>query len=83
MKKDEYRRWFSDQLLRQNRLLIGAMAAMIGLGSDCDTYRSNAFCDRPARRFFFQSMACVVFHGNLHSGADAVFHLPAFVETIG
>lgn len=32
MKKDEYRRWFSDQLLLQNRLLIGAIAAMIGLG---------------------------------------------------
>ena len=32
MKKDEYRRWFSDQLLQQNRLLIGAITAMIGLG---------------------------------------------------
>ena len=32
MKKDEYRRWFSDQLLLQNRLLIGAITAMIGLG---------------------------------------------------
>lgn len=32
MKKDEYRRWFSDQLLLQNRLLMGATAAMIGLG---------------------------------------------------
>ncbi len=32
MKKDEYRRWFSDQLLLQNRLLMGAIAAMAGLG---------------------------------------------------
>ena len=32
MKKDEYRRWFSDQLLQQNRLLIGAITAMVGLG---------------------------------------------------
>ncbi len=32
MKKDEYRRWFSDQLLQQNRLMIGAMTAMVGLG---------------------------------------------------
>jgi hypothetical protein len=32
MKKDEYRRWFSDQLLQQSRLLIGAITAMIGLG---------------------------------------------------
>ncbi|MBC7967372.1 MAG: hypothetical protein H7Z17_15765 [Fuerstia sp.] len=32
MKKDEYRRWFSDQLLLQNRLLMGSIAAMIGLG---------------------------------------------------
>ena len=31
MKKEEYRRWFSDQLLLQNRLLIGAIAAMAGL----------------------------------------------------
>ncbi|MEI6541132.1 MAG: hypothetical protein WCO86_16650 [Planctomycetota bacterium] len=32
MKKDEYRRWFSDQLLQQDRLLIGAITAMVGLG---------------------------------------------------
>ena len=32
MKKDEYRRWFADQLLQQNRLLTGAMAALVGLG---------------------------------------------------
>jgi hypothetical protein len=32
MKKDEYRRWFSDQLVLQNRLLMGAIAAMAGLG---------------------------------------------------
>ncbi len=32
MKKDEYRRWFSDQILLQNRLLMGAIAAMAGLG---------------------------------------------------
>jgi len=32
MKKDEYRRWFSHQLSLQNRLLIGAITAMIGLG---------------------------------------------------
>lgn len=32
MKKDAYRRWFSDQLLQQNRLLIGAITAMVGLG---------------------------------------------------
>jgi hypothetical protein len=32
MKKDEYRRWFSDQLLLQNRLLMGAIAAMAALG---------------------------------------------------
>lgn len=32
MKKDHYRRWFADQLVLQNRLLIGAMAAMVGLG---------------------------------------------------
>ncbi len=32
MKKDEYRRWFSDQLLLQNRLLMVAIAAMAGLG---------------------------------------------------
>jgi len=32
MKKDEYRRWFADQLLLQNRLLIGAVSAMAGLG---------------------------------------------------
>jgi len=32
MKKDDYSRWFSDRLMRQNRLLIGAIAAMIGLG---------------------------------------------------
>ena len=31
MKKEEYQRWFSDQLLLQNRLLIGAIAAMAGL----------------------------------------------------
>lgn len=32
MKKDEYRRWFSDKLRGQNRLLIGAITAMAGLG---------------------------------------------------
>ncbi len=32
MKKDEYRRWFSDQLVLQNRLLMGAITAMAGLG---------------------------------------------------
>jgi hypothetical protein len=32
MKKDEYRRWFSDQLVLQNRLLMGTIAAMAGLG---------------------------------------------------
>ena len=32
MKKDEYRRWFSDKLQGQNRLLIGAITAMVGLG---------------------------------------------------
>lgn len=32
MKKDEYRRWFADQLTQQNRLLTGAMAALVGLG---------------------------------------------------
>jgi len=32
MKKDEYRRWFSDKLAGQNRLLIGAITAMVALG---------------------------------------------------
>lgn len=32
MKKDDYSRWFSDRLMRQNRLLTGAIVAMIGLG---------------------------------------------------
>ena len=32
MKKDEYRRWFADQLAQQNRLLTGATAALVGLG---------------------------------------------------
>ena len=32
MKKDDYRRWFSDKLKGQNRLLIGAITAMICLG---------------------------------------------------
>jgi len=32
MKKDEYRRWFSEKLRGQNRLLIGAITAMVALG---------------------------------------------------
>jgi hypothetical protein len=32
MKKDEYRRWFADQLSQQNRILTGATAALVGLG---------------------------------------------------
>ncbi|MCA9012900.1 MAG: hypothetical protein KDB01_24280 [Planctomycetaceae bacterium] len=32
MKKDEYRRWFADQLAQQNRLLTGAIAALVSLG---------------------------------------------------
>ncbi len=32
MKKDEYRRWFADQLSQQNRLLTGATAALVSLG---------------------------------------------------
>jgi hypothetical protein len=43
MKKDEYRRWFSDQLLLQNRLLMGATAAMIGLGLVASLMEATVF----------------------------------------
>ena len=43
MKKDEYRRWFSDQLLLQNRLLIGAITAMVGLGLVATLFEAGIF----------------------------------------
>ena len=43
MKKDDYSRWFSDRLLRQNRLLIAAIAAMIGLGLVATLFEAGIF----------------------------------------
>jgi hypothetical protein len=43
MKKDEYRRWFADQLLLQNRLLIGAITAMVGLGLVATLFEAGIF----------------------------------------
>jgi hypothetical protein len=43
MKKDEYRQWFADQLLRQTHLLTGAVAAMLGLGLVATIIESTIF----------------------------------------
>ncbi len=43
MKKNEYQEWFSYQMMRQTRLLTGALAAMFGLGLIATIIESSVF----------------------------------------
>lgn len=73
MKKDEYRRWFSDQLLRQNRLLIGAMAAMIGLGLIATLIEATLFATVLHFGFFSSPWPVSYFMGICIQGVMLVF----------
>ncbi len=68
MKKDEYRRWFSDQLLLQYRLLIGAITAMIGLGLVASLLEAGIFAFILWLGFYFSWISAFVVAFGIQGG---------------